>query len=98
MAPLAQALTDLVLQLRREGAGTYAGGIGLDDAEHETRRRRAKASASRGRAGDGVGGSDKRLGSVVDIESHAFRAYDQAAHALPPPFFQRQLSTWTHHV
>ena len=45
VAALAEPLADLVVELGREGARADAGGVGLDDAEHEARRRRADAAA-----------------------------------------------------
>ena len=38
VAALAEALADLIVLLGREGAGADAGGVGLDDAEHEAGR------------------------------------------------------------
>ena len=42
VAALAELLADLIVLLGREGAGADAGGVGLDDAEHEAGRRRAR--------------------------------------------------------
>jgi hypothetical protein len=45
MTALAQALAGLVVQLGREGAGSYPRGVSLDDAEHEAGRAGAHAAA-----------------------------------------------------
>ena len=47
VAALAEALADLVVELGRERALADAGGVGLDDAEHEVDRARAHAGAGR---------------------------------------------------
>ena len=83
VAALAEPLADLVVELGRERAGADAGGVGLDDAEHEAGRRRAEAGAGRGGAGDGVGRGDERIGAVIDVEQHALRAFEQDAAAAP---------------
>ena len=45
VAALAELLADVIVLLGREGAGADAGGVGLDDAEHEAGRARAHAAA-----------------------------------------------------
>src|SRR3546814_14400762 len=59
MAPLAQPLADAILLLGRERPGADAGGVGLDDAEHEARALGTEAGTARRRARHRVGGGDE---------------------------------------
>src|SRR5690606_36230533 len=50
LAPVAQPLAGLVVQLGRERATAHAGGVGLADAQHVVDRVRADAGAGQGAA------------------------------------------------
>ena len=64
----AQVATDLVGELGRKRALAHPGGVGFDDAQHITDRARPQARSGRRLPGHGVGGGDKRIGAVVDIQ------------------------------
>ena len=78
---LAEALAVGIVELGRERPGTDAGGVGLDDAEHEPGRVRPQSAAARDRAADGVRAGDERISAVVHVEQHALRAFEQDAAA-----------------
>ena len=77
MAALANALAHLVVELGRERAAADAGGVGLDDAQHEAGRIGPQPAACRGRAADRVRAGDEGIGAVVDVEQDALRAFEQ---------------------
>src|SRR5690606_3416745 len=82
LAAVADALADLVVQLRRERAAADAGGVGLGDAQHVVDRVRADAGAGQRAAGGGVGGRDVGIGAVVDVQQRPLRTLEQHALAL----------------
>src|SRR3989344_4195214 len=77
MAALAKPLAGFVLEFGRERTRSDAGGIGLDDSEHEAACLRSKPAAARGRTRDRVRRGDKGIGAVIDIEQHALCAFEQ---------------------
>ena len=76
-ARLAQAVAHLVVELRGEGAGAYPRDVGLGDAPGLVDVLRPHPRADAGRAGDGVGRGDERIGAVVDVEQRALGAFEQ---------------------
>ena len=73
----AKAFADAVGVFRREGSVTDAGGVGLHDADNilDSSRRNpqpcARAAARR------VGGGDKRICSMVDVEQRPLRPFGE---------------------
>ena len=66
-----QALAIVVEQLGREGAGSDAGRVGLEDADDPGDAGRPDAAAGACAASGGVARGDERVGAVVDVEQGA---------------------------
>src|SRR5699024_4729977 len=75
-----QVLAPLVEELRRERAGTNAGGVGLDDAQGAGDAGRTHTRAHASATGGRVGGGDERVGAVVHVQHGGLAALHQ--HAL----------------
>src|SRR5659263_225277 len=69
-----QLVAQLVGQLGGEGTLADTGGVSLTDAHDLVDHRRTDSGADTGRAGDGIGRSDKGIGAVVDIQQAALGA------------------------
>src|SRR5690606_19869060 len=72
-----QVLAHVVKQFGRERAGTYPGGVSLGNTQHVVQIQRAKTGAGSGAASGGIGGSHVRIGTQVDIQQRALRAFEQ---------------------
>jgi hypothetical protein len=70
-------IADVVKQFGREGPGAHAGGVGLDDADDAIDIFRADAAAAAGIARGRIGGGDKGVGAVIDVQMGALGAFEQ---------------------
>src|SRR5262249_31429444 len=90
LAPLAEELAGLILELGRERSFPYPRGVGLGDAQHVVDRARPEPRAGRGLRRYGVRRGDKGIGAVVDIEQGALRTFEKDALALPAPNIEQR--------
>src|SRR6202000_3025778 len=81
-AALPQLFTDVVLLFGREGAFANTRRVGFHDAQHITDIARRNARACRRLSRHSVGRSDIRIGTVIDVEQHRLRAFEQDAFAF----------------
>ncbi len=82
MAHARQVLARGIEQLGGKRTRAHARGIGLHDAQHVVEAARPEARAGGRAARRGVGGSDERIGAVIDVEHRALRAFEQHIGAL----------------
>ena len=82
MAALSQACAHFVKQFSREWTGTHAGSIGFNDTQNVIQHLRTYASTGRSGACQAVGGSYKRISTVVDVQQRTLRAFKQQAFAF----------------
>lgn len=77
-----QELAPLVEQFSGEGAGTNAGGVGLDDTQGAGDLCGADTGSHAGAAGSRVGGGHEGVGAVVDVQHGCLAALHQHMLAL----------------
>ena len=83
-APLAQPFAIRIVQFGRERAFTYAGGIGLDDPQHEINRGRTHACPGRRLPCNGVRAGDIGVSAIVDVQKRPLRALEKDALSRAP--------------
>jgi len=88
VATLAQALTDIIVQLCRERATTDPSGVGFYNAEHEAGASRTQPRTRRRGSTDSVGTGHEWIGAVINIQQHALRALEQDFRASLAHFLQ----------
>src|SRR6185437_15798321 len=77
VAALAQLVRLRALDLGGKGAAADPSAIGLAHAHGGGDAGGGKAGADAGPAGGGAGGGDERIGSVVNVQQRALRAFEQ---------------------
>ena len=82
MAALSQACAHFVKQFSREWTGTHAGCIGFNDTQDVIQHLRTYACTGRSSTCQAVGGSYKRISTIVDIQQRTLRAFKQQAFAF----------------
>ena len=87
---VAQHLTGVVINLRRERPFAHARHIRLRHADHRPDPRRAHACPGRRAARRRRGRRHKRIGPVVDVQHRALRAFEHHALALGSALFSRR--------
>ena len=87
-----QTLAIVVEQLGREGAGSDAGRVGLEDADDPGDAGRPDAAAGACAASGGVARGDERVGAVVDVEQRALAALEEHDLVLVESLVQHERS------